>query len=139
MPTLEQQEENKNAVHEKYKLPNVIAGVDGCHFPFMEKPRGIPAGRNPVAYINRESFCSLFNCELTLFFCTTRRTLLLKLTKNKQLLIRKGFKSINAQIVGGIDRRIYDINLGAPGSFHDAAVYQLSPVKAWLETRFPRR
>jgi hypothetical protein len=44
------------SVHEKYELPNVISGVDGCHFSFMEKTRGIPAGRKPFAYINREPF-----------------------------------------------------------------------------------
>ena len=52
---------------------------------------------------------------------------------------RKGINSLNSQIVGGIDRHIYDILVSAPGSFHDAAVYQLTPVKAWLETRFLRR
>ena len=93
-----------NAVQAKYKLPNVIAGVDGCHIPFLEKPRKIPVGRNPKAFINR-----------------------------------KGIYSINSQIVGGIDRRIYDIQLGAPGSYHDAAVWQLSQTKAWFETSFPRR
>jgi hypothetical protein len=54
MPNLHQQEENKNAVLLKYKLPNVIRGVDGCNFPFVEKPRRIPAGRNPRSYINRD-------------------------------------------------------------------------------------
>ena len=29
--------------------------------------------------------------------------------------------SINAQIVGGIDRKIYDIQLSSPGSYHDSA------------------
>jgi len=58
---------------------------------------------------------------------------------NVHLLFRKGYYSLNGQIVGGMDRRIYDILLSAPGSYHDAAVYQLSEVKAWLETTFPLR
>ena len=33
---------------------------------------------------------------------------------------RKGDYSINGQIFGGMDCRIYDINLSASGSFHDA-------------------
>jgi hypothetical protein len=60
----------------------------------------------------------------------------LPLTNNNP---RKGILSINAMILGFIDWRIYNINLGAPGSFHDAALYQLSPVKAWLEMQIPRR
>ena len=39
---------------------------------------------------------------------------------------RKGLYSINAQIVGGIDRKLYDIQLTSPGSYHDAAMYQFS-------------
>ena len=69
------------------KLPNVIAGVDCCHIPFLEKPRKFPAGRNPKACINRKGIY------------------------------------INSQIVGGIDRRINDIQLGPHGSYHDAAVW----------------
>jgi len=104
MPTQEQQRENIAAVFEKYKLTNVIAGVDGCHIPFLEKPRRIPAEKNSKDFINR-----------------------------------KNVYSINSQIVGGFDRRIYDILLSAPGSFHDAAVWSMSNAKAWLETRFPQR
>ena len=102
MPTHEQQRENIAAVFEKYKLSNVIAGVDGCHIPFLEIP--LPAGKNPKDFINR-----------------------------------KNVYSINSQIVGGFDRRIYDNLLSAPGSFHDAAVWSMSNAKAWLETRFPQR
>ncbi|XP_023336552.1 uncharacterized protein LOC111707651 [Eurytemora carolleeae] len=75
MPSSEQQRENISEVFKKYKLNNVIGGVD----------------------------------------------------------------SINAQIIGGFDRRIYDILLTAPGSFHDAAVCSMSQGKGWLETRFPQR
>ena len=57
----------------------------------------------------------------------------------KDFLNRKGIYSINTQIMGGFDRRIYDILLTAPGSFHDAAVWSMSQGKAWLETRFPQR
>ena len=38
-----------------------------------------------------------------------------------------------------MNRKIYDIVLAAPGFYHDAAVWSLSWVKAWLETRFPHR
>ena len=100
LPTRAQQELNMQAVLQKYNLPNVIAGVDGCHIPFLERPRNIPGGRDHVAFINR-----------------------------------KGFYSLNAQIVGGMDRRIYDIQLSSPGSFHDAATWTMSLFKGWLETR----
>ena len=35
-------------------------------------------------------------------------------------------------------RRIYDIVLNAPGSYHDAAVWQMSRVKGWASTLNPR-
>ena len=57
----------------------------------------------------------------------------------KDFLNRKGLYSINAQIIGGFDRRIYDILLTALGSFHYAAVWSMSLGKGWLETRFPQR
>ena len=104
MPTQEQQWENIMEVYQKYKLSNVIAGVDGCHIPFLEKPRGIPPEKDAKEFINR-----------------------------------KGLNSINSQIIGSINRRILDILLSAPGSFHDAAVWSMSEGKAWLETRFPQR
>ena len=40
---------------------------------------------------------------------------------------------------GGFNRRIYDIVLQAPGSYHDAAVWEMSRMKAWLETQDPKR
>ena len=42
-------------------------------------------------------------------------------------------------ILGGFDRRIYNINLGAPGSYYDSAVWTLSRAKAWFEVKFPQR
>ena len=38
-----------------------------------------------------------------------------------------------------MDRKIFDIVLSAPGSYHDAAIWSMSRAKAWLETRFPQR
>ena len=78
--------------------------MDGCHIPFLEKPRGIPEGKDA-----------------------------------KDMLNGKGLYSINAQIIGGFDRRIYDILLTAPGSPYDAAVWNMSLGKGWLETRFAQR
>jgi len=53
MPSQEQQHENMHDVLAKYKLPNVIGGIDGCHFSFRERPRKIPEGRNRLADLNR--------------------------------------------------------------------------------------
>ena len=39
MPTAQQQRKNISDVYNKYKLDNVIAGIDGCHFTFLDKPR----------------------------------------------------------------------------------------------------
>lgn len=100
LPTQQQQLQNMQECYAKYKLPNIIGGIDGCHIPFLEQPRRIPGGRDHVSFINR-----------------------------------KGMYSINAQIVGGIDRRIYDIQLSSPGSYHDSATYTMSMFKGWLETR----
>ena len=59
MPSEVQQMANISAVYEKYKLRNVIAGVDGCHIPFYTKPRKIPQGRDPENFRNRKGFWSL--------------------------------------------------------------------------------
>ena len=69
----------------------------------------------------------------------------------EQFINHKGYYSLNAMItgynifliglynqqfeIGGIDRKIYDIVLSAPGSYHDAAVYAMSRGKAWFETQ----
>ena len=37
--------------------------------------------------------------------------------------------AINAQVVGGPDNLIYDINLGSPGSFSDATTWRCSGIK----------
>ena len=39
MPSEQEMGENMQEVWEKYKLPNVISGTDGCHYLFREKPR----------------------------------------------------------------------------------------------------
>ena len=56
MPTETQQRDNMVSVYNKYLLSNVKAGVDGCHIPFLEKPRGIPVGRDPEKFQNRKGF-----------------------------------------------------------------------------------
>jgi len=43
----------------KYLLSDVIAGVDGCHIPFLEKPCGVLAGKDPEKFRNRKGFWSL--------------------------------------------------------------------------------
>ena len=42
-------------------------------------------------------------------------------------------------VTGGINRKIYDVVINAPGSYHDSAIWTMSRSKGWLETRFPRR
>ena len=42
------------------------------------------------------------------------------------------------QAVGGPDRLFYHLELGAPGSWNDSAVWRQSEVKKALETRQPR-
>ena len=95
---------NMRWMEAKYGFPNVICGIDGTHCAFDGTPRGIPAGMDPVRFINR-----------------------------------KGFNSLNVLVTGGFSGMIYDLVVTAPGSFHDAGIYHQSHVKAWLETKFPRR
>ena len=59
MPTPEMQQINMTSVLDKYKLPNIVAGVDGCHIPFLERPRNLPNGRDHVVFINRKGLYSL--------------------------------------------------------------------------------
>ena len=47
---------------------------------------------------------------------------------------RKGFNSLNVLVTGGCDKLVYN----APGSYHDAGVYQMYAVKPYLESRFLR-
>ena len=47
---------------------------------------------------------------------------------------RKGWPALNCLIFAGYDHKIYDITMNAPGSFHDANVYNLSPMKHYLES-----
>ena len=41
--------------------------------------------------------------------------------------------AIKAQVLAGIDRLIYDLNLGSPGRFPDSITWRLSPVKVAVE------
>ena len=50
---------------------------------------------------------------------------------------RKFRYAINAQVVAGMDRMIYDIFLGAPGKMPDSVVWRTSPVKVLLEGQHP--
>ena len=50
---------------------------------------------------------------------------------------RKFRYAINAQVLSGIDRLIYDLVLGAPGRMHDSVVWRTSPVKVHLEEQHP--
>ena len=43
-PTTQELRENADRNFEKYHLPNFGFAVDGCHFVFKEKPRGLPDG-----------------------------------------------------------------------------------------------
>ena len=59
--------------------------------------------------------------------------------RNKdQFINRKGWYSLNVLVTGGPDKKIYDLVVNAPGSFHDAAIWAMSAVKPFLERRFPR-
>ena len=52
---------------------------------------------------------------------------------------RKGFNSLNALVTAGCDKLVYDLVVNAAGSIHDAGIYQLSEVKAFLESRVSRQ
>ena len=74
MPRHFERIQNITEVYDKYGLHNIIGAVDGCHMPFLGRPRNSSQwvlGRGHVSFINR-----------------------------------KGFYSINAQIVAGINRKV---------------------------------
>ena len=50
---------------------------------------------------------------------------------------RKFRYAINAQVLAGMDRIIYDLFLGAPGKLHDSVVWRTSPVKVLVEGQHP--
>ena len=43
-PSNQELRDNADRNFEKYKLPDFGYTVDGCHFLFKEKPRGLPEG-----------------------------------------------------------------------------------------------
>ena len=43
-PSNQELRDNVDLNFEKYKLPDFEYAVDGCHFLFKEKPRGLPEG-----------------------------------------------------------------------------------------------
>lgn len=51
---------------------------------------------------------------------------------------RKGFYSINCQIIVSSDLKILNINARFPGSTHDAAIWQASAIKTIMEDLFVR-
>jgi len=54
------------------------------------------------------------------------------------LYSKMGHNLLDTQYENMNFRRIYDIVLNAPGSYHDAAVWQMSRVKGWASTLYPR-
>ena len=46
--------ENAEFNLQKYKLADFAYAVDGSHFIFEEKPRGLPPGRNKQQFMNRK-------------------------------------------------------------------------------------
>ena len=59
LPTARERAINMRTVYNKYGLHNVIAGVDGCHIPFLDRPRNLPEGRSHISFINRKGIYSL--------------------------------------------------------------------------------
>ena len=59
MPNHFERVQNMTEVYDKYGLHNVIGAVDGCHIPFLERPRNLPVGRNHVSFINRKGLYSI--------------------------------------------------------------------------------
>jgi hypothetical protein len=55
----------------------------------------------------------------------------------QQFFSRKMKYAINAQVIGGPDGLIYDLNLGSPGRFADATTFRCSAVKPILEGHIP--
>ena len=49
-----------------------------------------------------------------------------------QFINRKGYNSLNVLLTAGIDHIIYDVVVTAPGSFHDAGIFEQSEVKGFL-------
>ena len=39
MPNNEEMQDNMSKIEAKYKIPGIIAEIDGCHFSVREKPR----------------------------------------------------------------------------------------------------
>ena len=59
LPTARERAINMRTVFDKYGLHNIIAGVDGCHIPFRDRPRNLPEGRSHISFINRKGVYSL--------------------------------------------------------------------------------
>ena len=58
-PTTDKLRELADENFEKYHLPDFAFAVDGCHFIFEDKPRGLPPGRDTDQFMNRKNRPSL--------------------------------------------------------------------------------
>ena len=56
----------------------------------------------------------------------------------EQFMNRKDLPSLNVQLIGGLDRIIYDVDYRCPGRYHDARVWRFSQAKEYIEQRYPR-
>ena len=113
LPTEEEMQENMTAIEDKYNLPNVVGGVDGCHFSFREKPRYYHIHTNIV----------------TNFILQIGKFLMTEMLSNSE--IGRGSSALmlwslvylqivcicvlKASPLGGFNRKIHDNVLSAPG------------------------
>ena len=49
-----------------------------------------------------------------------------------QFINRKKYNLLNVLLTAGMNHKIYDVVCNAPGSFHDAGIFNQSMVKQWL-------
>ena len=105
LPTFQQMWSNAQQIEEKYKLPGFgFGGVDGTFLCFDGKPKYVCCPR------------LIFQFNLPLLY--TRRLPPNRIAKT--FFGRKYRYAINAQVDAGLDKLIYDLNLGSPGKFTDS-------------------
>ena len=67
-PSRQQMIKTSTEMFDKYGLPHLYAGIDGCHIRFQKMPRGCPVGQDRQLYWCRKQFYSINAC----FICNDK-------------------------------------------------------------------
>ena len=111
-------------MHRLARAINVVLKADYLHLPSLRKLQ------QNERYLRRKYHLPGFGFAVDGVFLNFQERPK-KIPRNRvgqQFFSRKFRYAINAQVVGGPDGLIYDLNLGSPGSFTDSTTWRCSGI-----------